>query len=187
MVQTSKSILISIQPKWSELIASGKKTIEVRKTRPRIEPPFKCYIYQTQCEPNVKYGYQEWARSGKVIGEFVCDRINKFTPTDKGIRFNRFSDLGDTGLSLNEILRYSKGKTVYGWNISDLVIYDKPRELGEFYSLCPEWERRRFTKKCHKCPYYSRNDYDMCYECGYEGEKPLTRPPMSWCYVEEFR
>ena len=43
-----KSVLISIKPKWCELIASGKKTVEVRKTRPKIETPFKVYIYETQ-------------------------------------------------------------------------------------------------------------------------------------------
>lgn len=42
-----KSVLISIRPKWCELIASGEKTIEVRKTRPKLETPFKCYIYCT--------------------------------------------------------------------------------------------------------------------------------------------
>ena len=45
-----KSVLISIQPKWCELIASGKKTVEVRKTKPKLETPFKCYIYCTQGE-----------------------------------------------------------------------------------------------------------------------------------------
>ena len=44
----SKAVLISIRPKWCELIASGKKTIEIRKTRPKIETPFKCYIYCTR-------------------------------------------------------------------------------------------------------------------------------------------
>ena len=38
---------MSIQPKWCELIASGKKTIEVRKTKPKFETPFKVYIYCT--------------------------------------------------------------------------------------------------------------------------------------------
>ena len=42
-----KSVLISIQPKWCELIANGKKTVDVRKTRPKIETPFRCYIYCT--------------------------------------------------------------------------------------------------------------------------------------------
>lgn len=40
-----KSALISIKPKYCELIANGKKTIEVRKTKPKLETPFKCYIY----------------------------------------------------------------------------------------------------------------------------------------------
>ena len=43
-----KSVLISIRPKWCALIASGKKTIEVRKTYPKLPTPFKCYIYCTQ-------------------------------------------------------------------------------------------------------------------------------------------
>jgi predicted transcriptional regulator len=43
-----KAVLISIRPKWCEMIASGKKTVEVRKSRPKLEPPFKCYIYCTK-------------------------------------------------------------------------------------------------------------------------------------------
>lgn len=82
-----KSVLISIQPKWCELIASGKKTIEVRKTMPKIDTPFKCYIYCTLSGSNeffkedCKGDIAEWNRSkmalkkGKVIGEFVCDEI----------------------------------------------------------------------------------------------------------------
>lgn len=43
-----KAVMLSIQPKWCELIAIGKKTIEVRKTKPKLETPFKCYIYCTK-------------------------------------------------------------------------------------------------------------------------------------------
>ena len=43
----SKAVMLSIQPRWCELIAAGEKTMEVRKTRPKLETPFKCYIYQT--------------------------------------------------------------------------------------------------------------------------------------------
>lgn len=39
------AVLISIRPKWCEKIISGEKTIEVRKTRPKMDTPFKCYIY----------------------------------------------------------------------------------------------------------------------------------------------
>ena len=43
----AKSVLISIRPEWCQKIASGEKTIEVRKKRPKLAPPFKCYIYCT--------------------------------------------------------------------------------------------------------------------------------------------
>ena len=41
----SQAVLISIRPKWCEKIIGGEKTIEVRKTRPKLQTPFKCYIY----------------------------------------------------------------------------------------------------------------------------------------------
>ena len=44
----AKAVLISIHPKWCELIASGKKMVEIRKNKPKLETPFKCYIYQTK-------------------------------------------------------------------------------------------------------------------------------------------
>ena len=74
-----KSVLISIQPKWCELIASGKKTVEVRKTKPNLAIPFKCYIYCTKgFKPNTPYSYKTWAGYSKVIGEFVCDSITEW-------------------------------------------------------------------------------------------------------------
>lgn len=57
-----KSVLISIQPKWCELIASGKKTIEVRKTKPKLETPFKVYIYCTKDEPLYHSGDKFWCK-----------------------------------------------------------------------------------------------------------------------------
>ena len=44
----SKAVLLSIKPQYCYLIASGKKTIEVRKSEPKLKPPFKCYIYCTK-------------------------------------------------------------------------------------------------------------------------------------------
>lgn len=59
----SKAVLISIRPEWCEKIINGRKNIEVRKTRPKMDTPFKCYIYRSV--------------QGGVIGEFVCDDILK--------------------------------------------------------------------------------------------------------------
>lgn len=120
-----KSVLISINPKWCELIASGKKTVEVRKTRPKLETPFKCYIYQTQ--------------NGGVIGEFVC---NQLTYIEAGCAFGE-KHLYNTAfiehrmcISDEQLYEYLyKNRENCGgwaWHISDLVIYDSPRELSEF-------------------------------------------------------
>ncbi len=153
-----KAVLISIHPRWCELIASGEKTIEVRKTRPKIETPFKCYIYETKARSDMptfvdEDGHVIYTGRGQVIGEFVCDYIHPF-----------FDDK-DACLSSEEVEKYANGKVVYGWHISDLKIYDKPRELSEFK-----------TSKLRK------QDTGFYYV----GEH-LTRPPQSWCYVEELQ
>lgn len=74
-----KAVLISIQPKWAEKIANGEKTIEVRKTEPKCEVPFKCYIYETKGETETPWvdedGHFIYKGRGQVIGEFVCDKV----------------------------------------------------------------------------------------------------------------
>lgn len=124
-----KSIIISIQPKWCAKIESGAKTIEVRKTRPKIETPFKCYIYMTLAKP---YCYEfagdgmMKARNGKVIGEFVCNNIEKFVVGSLAC-----DDVEKQAcLSYKEICDYFYGENYdntvrigYGWHISELKIY----------------------------------------------------------------
>lgn len=73
-----KAVMLSIQPKWCEKIASGEKTVEVRKTRPKIETPFKCFIYETNWSDNTYWKNRHKGKLGKVIGEFVCDRIDEY-------------------------------------------------------------------------------------------------------------
>ena len=168
-----KSVLISIQPKWCELIASGKKTVEVRKTRPKLETPFKVYIYQTKRT----WTYDIYSRiansQSKVIGEFVCDEIYAdahFNATTRVL-------LDNACLTLMDIARYVKPKqTAYFWHISDLVIYDEPRELGKFKRVC--------DGNCQSCQYAIWQTNGWAYEPYIVDCKPITRPPQSWCYVE---
>lgn len=54
----SKSVMISIRPKWCEKIVNGEKTIEVRKTRPKLNTPFRVYIYCTL----PKYPHEDYIR-----------------------------------------------------------------------------------------------------------------------------
>ena len=166
---TKKAILISIRPKWCEMIANGKKTVEVRKTRPRLEPPFKCYVYCTQSkrpyDDFISFVTEEGAvgfyGGGKVIGEFICDGIVR-------IYYEQFDDAKDENdgfyqwwdstsdwarnldtkscLTSNDFHDYLGTKGGCAWHISDLKIYDTQKKLSKF---------------------------------------SLKRPPQSWCYVEE--
>lgn len=195
-----KSVLISISPKWCELIASCKKTVEVRKTKPKLDVPFKCYIYCTKdntfAEKTLR-GFSDdgkaiyyKANKGKVIGEFVCDDVTKIINyiTHFGVEGRSECELNTIArsscLDYMDMLEYlGADKDGYAWHISDLVIYDQPRGVTGFYHYCGD------DPKCDGCEllYYSNT------ECGKEefccsnmyGCKTLKRPPQSWCYVEE--
>lgn len=129
-----KSVLISIKPKYVELIANGEKTIEVRKTAPK-EVPFKAYIYETKGATEMPWvdedGHFIYKGRGQVIGEFVCDEVYewKYDYCD-GVDIDDDLIL-DTCLDREDINIYAKGKTLYGWHISNLKIYDKPILLEE--------------------------------------------------------
>lgn len=183
----SKAVMISIRPEWCELIINGKKTIEVRKSCPKLSSPFgvfKCYIYCTlgksekdilqfaDYENNVYMG--DNTANGKVIGEFVCkwvQRIYRHPVVGEDYYLVDDNIYPDACLSAENLWDYGKGKMLYAWYISNLVIYDKPKELNEFkkhYRHCHYEHLGLATPKCHECK-----------EC------QLERPPQSWCYVEE--
>ena len=149
-----KSILISIHPKWCELIASGKKTIEVRKSKPNTDVPFKCYIYMTKAKWYKDNKNQNHYGYGKVIGEFVCDKVVDMR------------DIGGEEFYSKSCMTYEDWRNytdytnhvIWNWHISDLVIYDEPKELSEFIGIR-----------------YLKNGFEV---------RELERPPQSWCYVE---
>lgn len=183
----SRDVMLSIRPKWVEKIASGEKTIEVRKTRPKMNTPFKCYIYCTLQGCNeffrvdlgrdvAKWNRGKWAdRKGKVIGEFTCDRIFPINVFDNGSIQNwLFEHMERSCLTYEELADYiGNGKTGHGWHISDLLIYDQPREPTEFRRACPS------SWYCESCAMYWENNGT----CGNESLY-IKRLPQSWCYVE---
>lgn len=185
-----KAVMISIRPKWCELIAIGEKTVEIRKTRPKLEPPFKCYIYCTLGKPKDPKELLEIhctdgmirKANGFVIGEFVCDG---FTPYCKAKPIRNAEDIERRScLARKEIWEYEPKGNPVGWHISDLVIYNKLKALSEFRSICNEYWKD--DPQCGGCGYY----HPMCEypaECDCDGVKILHRPPQSWCYVEEVK
>lgn len=175
----SRAVMLSIRPKWVEKIANGEKTIEVRKTRPKLRTPFKCYIYCTMDHPYISVSCGELDKlnyrtntvcrcNGKAIGEFTCDRIYELAPLNHAP-----DDVEKQAcLTREEIVNYLKG-TGYGWHIVNLKIYDAPRELSEFRRACPN------SWYCESCAMYWENNGT----CGNESLQ-IKRAPQSWCYVE---
>lgn len=166
-----KSVMLSIRPKWCEKIIKGQKTIEVRRTRPKLQTPFKVFIYCTKGGKtlNIPISQERLIAdvavngmkcmncpigNGKVIGEFICkETFPIYVYPDKAIKYWNLEHMEDAQVPYDALADYiGADKTGYGWRISDFRLYDKPKELAEFQNLTG---------------------------------KTIKRPPQSWCYVEE--
>lgn len=172
----AKAVLISIRPEWAKKILAGEKTLEVRKTRPKLETPFKCYIYCTSGNLNyeVSNGMMCNISGGKlVVGEFVCDRIDTIIPAPEPYGLYDVDDdfVAHTCLTNGALWDYGKGATLYGWHISKLEIYDMPKQINRFKPWNRECKYNHLGLAIPKC--------DGCHDCTVE------KPPQSWCYVEE--
>lgn len=172
-VTTMNAVLISIRPKWCQRIIGGEKTIEVRKTRPKIKTPFRGHIYCTRGgqDLNIPISQEtlmhDWLETGsmrslncprgngKVIGEFTCDEI--FCVPEGGVIPSFL--LRDACLTANEIYDYLGEKAGFFWHMSDLEIYDVPLELEDLTGIRT-----------------LRNGM------GFELWK-LDRAPQDWCYL----
>lgn len=215
-----KSVLISTRPKWCEKICheigkeeAGKpiyeKRIEVRKTAPK-EVPFKAYIYETK-ESKRRYlddrfnsfldNKSHYTDMGKVIGEFVCDKV--YLIKNQGSRFSVADEeqsvtneiARQSCLDYDDMVSYLGNKDGYGLHITDLKIYDNPKELREFYYCCKEMKANEpragkyISLSCYACRHNALKRTEDCSEynnmLGYICKRNITRPPQSWCYVEE--
>ena len=191
-----KSIMTSVSPYLCEKITNGQCKMLVRKSAPK-EVPFKCYIYC--CKDNAKeivllkdyknrFSFGDYRNADghfydvanrTVIGEFICDKVDKYTFSSYKAEY-RVNHIEQEMMCLNhpDLIRYGKGKTLYGWHISGLKIYDKPKALSEFYRPCS------YSGICYSCnrfrPNGTPNDKpnDFC-----DGE--ITRPPQSYMHVKE--
>lgn len=218
-----KSVLISIRPQWTEKIESGEKTIEVRKSAPQEVPfKCYIYETQGRTEtPWIdEDGHFIYKGRGQVIGEFICDGIAEFEgefhddgsteelrrvwyDEDDGERdAELFAENGEQNylctascLTWNELKKYIGigYHTFYGWHISDLKIYDKPKELSDFLKPCPDtFHYCTICKHCVKIIPPDEEEYALYHGGQYDYWEEhctnrLTSPPQSWRYVEDLR
>ena len=173
-------ILASIKPYYYYLIAEGIKKIELRKSALKNLPQDIAF-YMSKDEKSfakIPKEFQEKYRKhfGKVGMRVVCDKVDEYTFSHYEAEY-RVTHIEQDAMWLNqpELIRYGKGKPLYGWHISDLKIYDRPRELSEFFKPCPTKEKG----DCLSCDCLADNDYGgVC-------TNNLTRPPQSYMFVEE--
>jgi len=179
------AVLWSIRPEWCEKIATGEKIVELRKKAPRIATPYKSYIYCTAGGKTLYISnYDRMLRlyhkaahasfqhhtvmNGKVIGEFVCDQIDRYAVcgTDRANMGYRLVDkqlyvwpvpYEDICLTPAEFSEYGQGKELSGVHITELTIYDRPKTIKEMHFS-------NTTTIPARGIYY---------------------PPQSWCYVED--
>lgn len=170
-----KAILMSIRPQHVANILNKLKTIEIRKRFPKNYVGW-VYIYVTKALPHLSKTYvgdyevyddtqwdKEWLDlNGKVVARFWCDNVEKFDRIM--VDFEKEHLKQNACISQLELDNYIKDNIGYAVYISDLEIFDEPKEIKEF-------------------------EHQVVYVNVYTDEKrylrePLRKAPQSWCYVE---
>lgn len=167
-------IMMSIRPEWCDKIASGEKTVEVRKSEPkehwRVLNGLRVYVYCTKAKERLVeilkdgaelYGdtyhgepvfittpkyISQYGFPGYVIGEFECTQIEELTEMFYIDEPYRFPDRGNCCLTMEELKKYGGGKRLYAWHIDNFKRYDNKKVLSDF---------------------------------------GMKRPPQSWCYLKK--
>ena len=173
----SKEVIASLKPYYYYLVGEGIKKIEVRKSEPKADDwNRETYFYMSKDEKSfakIPKEYQDKYRKhfGKVGLKFICDRIHEWTYNSEVGEYNNSNiTFLLTQLSYMEFENYGKRKDLYGWHISDLKIYDKPKELSEFRKWC-----HGICSNCLANVYWGGN-------C--DGGA-IEKAPQSWRYCEE--
>lgn len=208
-----KAILMSIRPEWCDLIIRGQKTLEVRKTRPKSETPFRVYVYCTKApqqlitifkddeetmDGEIHHGKPVFIKFNKllpdsvrgktqvVIGEFICDDIRRIGPEYCIVKEDIETAIAGSCLSIKQVkeyagwdigMNYADMKDLYGWHISNFKLYEEPVKLKDFWGMKP----CRHVEDCCTCLQWD----NMKKDCYISRSRYISRPPQSWCYMED--
>lgn len=163
-------VMLCCSPDNVDKIGNGEKTIDLRKTKPKLTTPFKCFLYCSK----PSYDHEDFLVfnagtenckayycGGRVIGEFVCDQIYDCDADSVGLFDRKTKEyLPGSCMSFSQICTYTKGVLpLYGWHISELIVYDEPKPLDSFKHWIDTGMWSRLV--------------------------PLEKAPKSWCYIEE--
>lgn len=206
-----KAILMCIRPEWCDLIIRGQKTLEVRKTRPKSETPFRVYVYCTKApqqlitifkdgeetmDGEIHHGKPVFIKFNKllpdsvrgktqvVIGEFICDDIRRIGPEYCIVKEDIETAIAGSCLSIKQVkeyagwdigMNYADMKDLYGWHISNFKLYEEPVKLKDFWGMKP----CKHGGDCCTCLQWDNMKEECC------ASRYISRPPQSWCYMED--
>ena len=181
-----REIIRSVKPYWFYLICEGIKKAEVGKSKPTAQNWNKAvYLYCSKDKKSfnrIPKEHREKYRKylGTIGARFISDKIDNYrnfiiNPINKYEQKTIDGILNISCLSHGELCEYlterEDNKHFYIWHISNLVIYEKPRELYDFVNYAKHevcLQKNCFNGDCWSCP---KNAI-------------MVRPPQSWCYVK---
>lgn len=206
------AIIISVKPQWVEKILNGEKTIEIRKTMPKCELPYKVYIYETKgkkhfynyieaCEcPNEEERIKFWEYGcGKVVAEFTLNKVDKIGLADEFCNYGAWLFNEERYLHDKEKERILKKSCLSMQELNDYLGYGdfETQQFANGYA----WhidnlkiydkpkELSEFKTYCNLV-HNKKNVQCFSILCRFKNEckdhlKPIIRPPQSWCYCND--
>lgn len=188
----STNVIISIHPKWCELIFSGKKKLEIRKRVPNARYPITFYVYQT-IDKNWKYNLIPSLanKQGKVVGTFTCNDIDhwesEFWLEDKDV-YEAITMIEEDEFEPGEYIQ----TRVFTNEWEDWEIEPEFEKTLLYKDSCVSWSELRNYMKSGWNDFYTIHVEDVYYftnplnisDFQNKNGKVLTRAPQSWCYCE---
>ena len=206
-----RAMILVLSPKESCDLLNGNLSVLARKKFPSDYVGW-VYIYCTKSQYEELWWYDGtedfrlykkgianeedtgWhLQNGKVVARFWCDKVEELERTVYGyyktntITWSKIEDkicLRNKDLDIYFKAENHFGKVGYAIHITNLEIFDKPKEISKFEKL------GSYLNPTIKCPKKDKGKCNLGISpftnqwCGCEKAK-LTRAPRSgWCYID---
>lgn len=186
------NVIISIHPKWCELIFSGKKKLEIRKRIPNASFPITFYVYQT-IDKNWKYNLipSLASKQGKVVGTFTCNDIDhwesEFWLEDADV-YEAITMIEEDEFEPGEYIQ----TRVFTNEWEDWEIEPEFEKTLLYKDSCVSWSELHNYMKSGWNDFYTIHVEDVHYFTNpmnisdFKNKKGIMmeKAPQSWCYCE---
>lgn len=177
----SDTIILSLHDRWWVKVLAGEKPLEIRKTRPAGQGPFRVLVYVTG--------------TGEIKGEFACKdflKIRTIPEVQSRAGLQKIDVQAGSCLTGQQLKEYagSSGKPLWGWYVSEVKEYYTPHPLSLYGLKRPpqSWQYYRgedvpdimtINQLANICGYFFNAELDPDsefspnngYNCRHEGQQ----------------